>query len=95
MLLAILLTVGVNQYAVKLRQMDRAEYLAGQGRRYDRQHAHPDSIIALAFASAVLVGGAVTAYELFAFGISKLLNKAAPDVASTDSRASPGNNGAP
>ena len=95
MLLAILLALGVHQYAVKLRQMDRAEYLAEQGRRYDRQHAHPDSLVVQIFVCGFLVGGAVVAYEVLAFGACKVLNKTAPDTPSTDSRTSPSNNRAP
>jgi hypothetical protein len=95
MLLTILLAVGAHQYAVKLGQMDRAAYLAQQAQRYDRQHAHPDSLVVQIFVCGFLVGGAVVAYEVLAFGAFKLLNKTAPDTPSTDSRTSPGNNGAP
>jgi hypothetical protein len=92
MLLTIMLAVAVHQYAVKLSQMDRAAYLAQQAQSYDRHYAHPLPIIALVFVSAFLVGGALVAYEVLAFGAFKLLNKIAPDIPSTDSRTSPSNN---
>jgi hypothetical protein len=79
MVLTILLAMGVHQYAVKLRQMDRAEYLAEQGRRYDRQHAHPDYLVVQIFACGFLVGGTLVVYEVLAFGAFKLLNKTALD----------------
>ena len=69
--------------------------LAEQAQSYDRHFTHPLNIIALVFVCAFVVGGAVTAYELFAYGAFKLMNKAAPDVASTDARTRPSNNGAP
>ena len=95
MLLTIMMVMAVHQYFVKLGQTDRAAYLAEQAQSYDRHFTHPLNIIALVFVCAFVVGGAVTAYELFAYGAFKLMNKAAPDVASTDARTRPGNNGAP
>lgn len=77
LVLTVLLAVAVHQYTAKQMQTDRAEFLAAQGRRYDRQHTHPQSLPALVFASGVLVGGAVVMYELVAFGAGKLLNRGA------------------
>ena len=92
LLLTIMMAMAVHQYIVKLGQTDRAAYLAEQAQSYDQHVAHPLNIIALVVVCAFVVGGAVTAYELFAWGAFKLMNKAAPDIASTDSGTSLRNN---
>ena len=79
MLLAILLAMGVHQYAVKLSQMDRAAYLAQQAQSYDRHYAHPHPLAVYIFACGFLVGGAVVTYEIFAFGAFKVLNRLSGD----------------
>jgi hypothetical protein len=77
----VLLACAVHLDHQKHSQMGRDEYLAKQAARFDRVFAKPDSIAFDVFGCVVIAGAVFAAYELVAFGISKILKKTDDDAA--------------
>ena len=55
--------------------MRREEFLAKQAARFDKQYAKPTPIIVELIACFLLSGAVFGAYELVAFGVSKVAEK--------------------
>ena len=63
----------MHVYHAKGVQIGREAFLAKQATRYDRQIAHPDSIVIEIIAGLFLLGILFAAYELIAFVVLKVL----------------------
>jgi len=79
--LILILTVILESQSLKEAQTAREAFLADQGKRYDRnlaceQTARAKSILCALGASVIVFGGFFVVYELTAFGIARVLDRA-------------------
>jgi hypothetical protein len=81
LLIGILLGGAVHHDHVKRGQLGREAYLAKQAVRFDKFFAEPPSVALEMFVGVILAGFAFGAYELVAFGLSKVLKKTDDDAA--------------
>ena len=75
-ILGLLVSVAVNHEDGSRQQMGREAFLARQAARFDRRNAKPASVAVTLIIGVMMAGVAFGAYELVAFGISKVAEKA-------------------
>lgn len=79
-LLGFLLGALAHHDQIKRGEMGREAFLAKQAARFDRHFARPDPLAAELFVGVIMVGLSLGAYELVAFGLSRILKKLDDDV---------------
>ena len=72
-LLGILFGYYIDYDERKTRQMDREQYLAREGRKFDDSKSDPTPRAAMIIGAVIVVGGFVFLYEIVALGISAAL----------------------
>jgi hypothetical protein len=77
----ILLGGAVHHAHVKRGQLGREDFLAKQADRFDKFYVKPPHIAVEMLVCVIMAGGAVGAYELVVFGLSKLFKKPDDDTA--------------
>lgn len=75
---AVLLLGGLFGYYIdsderKTRQMDRAQYLEREGRKFDESKSDPTPTAAMVMGGVIVIGGFVFLYEIVVIGISAVL----------------------
>jgi hypothetical protein len=75
LLLGILLGGAAHHSYVTQGQLGREDFLAKEGVRFDKFYAKPHSISVVMLASVIMTGFAFGAYEVVAFGFSKILKR--------------------
>lgn len=86
LLLGVLLGYYIDTDERKTRQMDRAEYLEREGRKFDESKSSPTPTAAMIVGSVIVIGGCVFLYETIVIGILVALK-----AKKVDSGNSPGN----
>ena len=72
----VLVSAAVNHDFKSRRQMGREDFLARQAARFDKQIAKPTPVAITYIVGVMMAGAAAAGYELVAFGISKIAEKA-------------------
>jgi hypothetical protein len=76
LILCVLLSLLLQQHYVSGHHMTRQEFLEKEAADYDKQIAKPSPYAVHLVASLIFCGALFGAYELIAFGISKVAVKA-------------------
>jgi hypothetical protein len=75
-ILAVLFGLYMHHDYVVRGQMGRDVFLAKQAARFDRHFANPDPVVVQLIATVILFGIFFSVYELIAFVLSKIFEKA-------------------
>lgn len=73
LLLGVLFGYYVDSDERKTRQMDRAQYLEREGRKFDESKSNPTTTAAMIVGSVIVIGGCVFLYEIIVIGVSAAL----------------------